>query len=129
MKKIIFTWLIFTLFGVGVAIGQTKDISGTVTNEKNENIIGATIKVKGTTLSASSDDNGVFNLKGAPDTAVIVISAPGYQDQEVSIADKTNFTIVLVKATAKDHALMLYPYDDKQVFLLRTGKENCSYIM
>ena len=115
MKKMLFTWLVFTFLGLGVAIGQTKDIRGTVTNEKNENIIGATIKIKGTTITASSDDNGVFNLKGVPDTAMMVISAPGYQDQEVSIADKTNFTIVLVKAAAKDDAFMPFLFSNKRL--------------
>ena len=107
MKKIIFAWLVFSLLGMGIAIGQTKDISGAVTNEKNENIIGAAIKVKGTTMNAFTDDNGVFNLKGVPDTAVIVISAAGYQEAEVKVADRTHFAIVLVKSAANDNAVLL----------------------
>lgn len=108
MKKIIFAWIIFTMSGVGVALSQTKDISGTVSNEKNENIIGAVITVKGATLNAVSDDSGVFNLTGVPDTSIIVISAAGYQAAEVKVADKTNFSIVLIKSAAKDMAVMLY---------------------
>jgi hypothetical protein len=117
MKKILLIFLVLNLSLLGMAFSQSKDITGTVTNEKGENIIGATIKVKGATTSTSSDDNGVFALKNVPDTAIIVVSASGYQEMEMSIADKTTFSIVLVKNSLNDHAAMLYlyPYRKKLV--------------
>ena len=97
--------MLFTVIA-SAGTSQTKDITGTVTNEKNENIVGAAIKIKGTTLSAFSDDNGVFNLTSVPDTAVLVISAAGYQDMEVKVADRTSFAIVLVKSSGSIYAIL-----------------------
>jgi len=109
MKTIFLIFLLLNLSGLGIVVGQSKDINGTVTNEKGENIMGATIKVKGTTTSAFSDDNGVFALKNVPDTAVIVVSATGYQEMELSIADKTTIAVVLVKNSLYDHAFVPFP--------------------
>ena len=108
MKKILFAWLLFTVVAL-TGTSQTKDITGTITNEKNENIVGAAIKIKGTTLSAFSDDNGVFNLTSVPDTAVLVISAAGYQDMEVKVTDRTTFAIVLVKSSGSIYAILTDP--------------------
>ncbi len=99
MKKLLFSILFSSFFVIG-ATAQTKDITGTVTNEKNEGITGASVKVKTTSQSAFTDDNGTFSLPGVPDTAVLVISAKGYLEQEVSVQDKATVTIILVKAAS-----------------------------
>ena len=89
------------------AFAQVKDVSGTVINEKNEGIPGATVKVKGNTQAAITDDNGMFTLKSISDTATITISAKGYQETEMSVADKTNLSITLLRAAGSDNALSL----------------------
>ena len=99
MKKMLLT-ILLTPFFAATAFSQTKDITGTVTNEKNEAITGASVKVKSTTQSAFTDDNGTFSLTGVPDSAILVVSAKGYQEQEVPIQDKSTVTVILVKAAA-----------------------------
>ena len=106
MKKILVAILMTQLL-VTLAVAQTKDISGTVTNEKNEGITGASIKVKSNTQSTFTDDNGTFSLTGVPDTAVLVISAKGYQEQEVSVLDKSTLTVILVKSAADPRKMLL----------------------
>ncbi len=96
MKKL--TIFIAFILMIMVVNAQTRDISGIVTNEKNEAIAGASVKVKTNTQAAFTDDNGTFTLTGVPDTATLVVLAKGYQDQEVAIIDKTTLTIILVKA-------------------------------
>ena len=65
------------------AIGQNATISGKVSDAKNgEEIIGATIKVKGTAFGAISDVNGNYLIKGIkPATYDIEISHAGYKVQ------------------------------------------------
>ena len=106
MKKILVAILMTQLL-VTLAVAQTKDISGTVTNEKNEGITGASIKVRSNTQSTFTDDNGTFSLTGVPDTAVLVISAKGYQEQEVSVLDKTTLTVILLKSAADAGKMLL----------------------
>jgi hypothetical protein len=110
--------LLLTISGLNA---QTRDISGIVTNEKNEAIAGASVKVKTNTQAAFTDDNGTFTLTGVPDTATLVVSAKGYQDQEVAIVDKTTLTIILVKAAAPAQlAGTLYPVN--ALFTRETGE-------
>ena len=117
MKKIIAISLLSFCFS-SIAFSQTRDISGTVVSEKNEHIIGATIKVKGSSLTAFSDDTGMFVLTGVPDTAVIVVSAVGYQDFELSVADKTKFTITLIK-DSKERLGSLFPLKNRSYSVIK----------
>jgi TonB-linked SusC/RagA family outer membrane protein len=59
------------------------DVSGKVVDENGQPIAGATIKVKGTTLTTVSDGNGIFILKNIADDALLEISYLGYQIKEV----------------------------------------------
>lgn len=71
-----------------------KKITGTVTDEKQEPIIGASVVVKGTTKGVSTDFDGNFSLE-VPQNAVLSVSTIGYQTQEISVGNKTKFLIVL----------------------------------
>ena len=62
---------------------QAKDklVTGTV-SDASEPIIGATVKVKGTTQGVITDMDGKFTLK-VPIGATLAISYVGYQDKEI----------------------------------------------
>ncbi len=62
------------------------DVTGKLIDENGQPIAGATIKVKGSSLSAVSDGNGVFLLKNVAEDAVIEISYLGYQVKQVKAA-------------------------------------------
>jgi TonB-linked SusC/RagA family outer membrane protein len=76
-----------------------KTVTGTITDERGEEIIGASVQVKGTTKGTVSDISGQFSI-GVPDNAVLVISYIGYKTQEIPIADKTYFNITLEESDA-----------------------------
>ena len=65
------------------AVAQNASISGKISDGKNgEEIIGATIKIKGTVYGAISDVNGNYLIKGVkPATYDIEISHAGYKVQ------------------------------------------------
>jgi TonB-linked SusC/RagA family outer membrane protein len=77
-----------------LSFGQTKNVSGTVTNASGLPIPNATIRVKGAKFGTSADQNGSFIVK-APGNATIVISAVGYQPKEVSLEDRTSIAVQL----------------------------------
>ncbi len=79
-----------------------KEISGTVTDDKGEPIIGASVKVKGTTNGMTTNFNGAFTLKNVPENANIEITYIGMQPQSLSVAGKSSFNI-----TMKDDARQL----------------------
>lgn len=71
------------------------NISGTVTNESGETLIGVNVLVKGTNKGTATDFEGHFNLEDVDENAVLVVSYIGYQTLEVPVAGKSTFTITL----------------------------------
>lgn len=69
-------------------------ISGRVLSAAGDALVGASVKVKGTTMGVSTDAGGNFSLV-VPEEATLVISYIGYQEQEIPVSGRTQFTIVL----------------------------------
>jgi len=72
----------------------TKKITGLVTDEKGDPIIGATIKANGSRIGTISDVNGKFSLEVA-EQVILTISYIGYVSIEVKVASKNNVLVVL----------------------------------
>jgi len=85
--------LLFFLGMSFVAFAQST-VTGKVTDQNGEPIIGASIKVKGTNTGTITDVSGVFRLNGTI-KGTIVISYIGYQTQEIAINGKSNITVQL----------------------------------
>ncbi|HEX5669430.1 MAG TPA: TonB-dependent receptor plug domain-containing protein, partial [Chitinophagaceae bacterium] len=63
------------------------DITGRVTDAKNEPLSGATVTVKGSKKFVLTDANGTFTIKGVESAATLVITYAGYTAQEISVAN------------------------------------------
>ncbi len=70
----------------GVNQQATVTVKGTVFDENDEPVIGASVVVKGTKINAVTDIDGNFSLKCTPSDK-IVISYVGYNPVEVSASD------------------------------------------
>ncbi|MFD2163812.1 SusC/RagA family TonB-linked outer membrane protein [Paradesertivirga mongoliensis] len=77
-------------------------IRGTVYDENNEPLIGASITVKGTRNSVVADVNGSFTIDAAVGD-VLVVSFLGYQDMELKVTDAG--TALSVKLQPGDNSL------------------------
>lgn len=75
-------------------------VTGHVTDENGVPLAGATILVKGTKISASSNESGVFTINDVSDTATLVISYIGYTTKEVALDGRTVLRIGLVPNAA-----------------------------
>jgi TonB-dependent SusC/RagA subfamily outer membrane receptor len=68
-------------------------IVGKITDESGELILGATIKVKGGSIAATSDFNGLYNID-ATKGATLIVSYIGFTTQEVKVStDVENITL------------------------------------
>ncbi|MCU0469058.1 MAG: TonB-dependent receptor [Arcicella sp.] len=77
------------------AVSETL-IKGVVLDENKEKLVGVSVAVKGTTRGSITDVNGEFTIK-VPDTkSILVFSFLGYQNQEISVGNQTNFIINLI---------------------------------
>ncbi|MGB4838774.1 MAG: SusC/RagA family TonB-linked outer membrane protein [Saprospiraceae bacterium] len=94
MKQVLF--LMFILFGcVGMTFGQ-KVVSGKVTDNAGESIIGANITVKNVPgVGTISDIDGMYSLNVPAGSTVLVFSYTGYEKQEIAIgaSDVLNVTM------------------------------------
>ncbi|WP_302460348.1 SusC/RagA family TonB-linked outer membrane protein [Bacteroides clarus] len=77
-----------------VTFAQGVTVKGTVLDENQEPLIGATVQVKGESTGAAADLDGNFTLK-AKKNATLVVSYIGYLTQEVRLQGKTQVTIQL----------------------------------
>jgi TonB-linked SusC/RagA family outer membrane protein len=83
--------LLFFLGMSFVAFAQST-VSGKVTDQKGEPIIGASIKAKGTGVGTITDINGAFKISS---NGTLVISYIGYQQQEVQVKGKSSVEVKL----------------------------------
>ena len=77
---------------------QKKQITGKITDEGGEPVIGANIIEKGTTNGTVTDIDGNFSFRVEED-AMLQVSYIGYLDQEVPTAGRTSVNIILFEDT------------------------------
>ena len=79
-----------TTFTGSAAIINNGRIAGKVVDEKNNSIVGATIKLKGTRLGTSSNPNGMFEIKslGQQNKLTLIISSIGFETNEIEVVPK-----------------------------------------
>ncbi|MHA4811841.1 SusC/RagA family TonB-linked outer membrane protein [Flavitalea flava] len=73
---------------------QTKEITGKITDSTGNPISGASIKIKGVKGGTSASTDGSFRI-GAPQNGTLIISAIGFEPQEVKVANSNNVSIQL----------------------------------
>lgn len=93
IKKIVLS-LITVLSFCSLALAQNKQVTGTVTDEKGEPIIGATVVAEGTSAGTTTGGDGQFTLT-VPANATLSISFIGCETQKVSVAGKTHIDVTL----------------------------------
>ncbi|RKN82513.1 SusC/RagA family TonB-linked outer membrane protein [Ulvibacterium marinum] len=94
MKKIRFLMLIFLLGIVSVSWAQTT-VTGTVTDDLNAPLPGASVIEKGTTNGTTTDFDGNFTIEVSDPNAILEVSYLGYTTTEIPLAGQTNVTAQL----------------------------------
>lgn len=74
---------------------MTGKISGTITDENGDPIIGATIMVKGTTLGTNSDIDGTYSIEIPEGYDQLVISYTGYGTKEMTLGTSNQLNVSL----------------------------------
>lgn len=81
MKKILL--ILIMIFSAGIS-AQEINVSGVVTDDAKSPLIGATVLVKGTQITSTTDLDGKFAIN-AKIGAVLVISYIGYETKSVTV--------------------------------------------
>ena len=95
MKK--FQLLLLLAFGLVVQVyAQNRLIKGKITDDQNKPLAGATVTLKGTTVTVATDETGSFQIStGDQAKPVLVISFVGFLNEEFPVKGRTDFVIHL----------------------------------
>lgn len=93
MKRIAILTLIFLLSASQAFAQRNITVTGTVTDDQNQPLIGVGVIQKGTTNGQATDVNGKYTLI-LPEGATIVFSSIGFKSQEI-VADKAVINVSL----------------------------------
>ncbi|MCD0456330.1 SusC/RagA family TonB-linked outer membrane protein [Chryseobacterium sp. LC2016-27] len=92
----------FTLLASGVAIGQMRVITGTVTENLNHKpISGVSIFQEGSDAVAVSDGSGIYRVQVTGENPVLVFKHPDYPDRKVSLGNRVSVDVSLGKESDK----------------------------
>ena len=94
MKKITFFLSIMFFMGSLFVNAQTKNVTGTVTSDEDDQPIpGVSVSVKGTTLGTITNIDGEFELTVPDDAKTLVFSFVGMKNFEVEIGSQSTFNV------------------------------------
>jgi TonB-linked SusC/RagA family outer membrane protein len=82
------------------------DVRGIVVDENGSPLSGATIRVKGTNKSISSNNRGEFNLQDVNETATIVISYLGYETKEIGAEEELGTIKLTMSSSSLDEIVI-----------------------
>lgn len=91
-------WLLLPLT-IQAAEFPVDNVSGKITDENNEPLIGVNVIVKNTSKGTSTDFDGMYSLDNVDDDAVLIISYIGYEKQEVNVNGRSTINVVLVSSS------------------------------
>lgn len=94
MRKVKLLLLAAITLPIHFLFAQSRDITGKITDEKGNPLLGATVNLKNTRAGTSTAPDGSFKLSVTPGS-VLVVSSVGYQVQEITVGNKNNFVISL----------------------------------
>lgn len=87
--KVNFFFIILLLFSF-TGFSQKTITGKVISNASKQPILGATIQVKGTHLATQTNNNGSFSIDVPKNNSTIVISEVGFENKEISVADKSD---------------------------------------
>ncbi|PXV65879.1 TonB-linked SusC/RagA family outer membrane protein [Dysgonomonas alginatilytica] len=94
LTRYLFLTMAFLLLPVAYTYAQQKTIKGTVLDEQNAAVIGASVNVKGTSVGTITDLDGVFSIQAKP-TDILEVAYVGYVRQSIPISGKSDIKVIL----------------------------------
>src|SRR5690606_38759817 len=87
------------------AISQ-KTITGNVSDEQGESLIGANILVQGTSIGTVTDFDGNYEVEVPEGAQTLIFSYTGFESREVAIDNRTTIDVVLVAGQLLDEVVV-----------------------
>lgn len=109
MKKLLLLFAIMLAFSAHT-FAQSRTITGTVMDEVGNAISNASVLIKGTTIGTSTNDVGHFSVNVPTGRNILVFSAVGMSEKEVSIGSQTNLSVSMSQVTGAMDEVVVVAY-------------------
>lgn len=70
-------------------------ITGKVSDDANQPLIGVSVKLKGSNRGTTTDENGNYQLSVDDERAILVFSYLGFQQKEITVGNQKNINVIL----------------------------------
>lgn len=117
MGKKILMFLACAVMSAGIAFAQQQVTGTVIDSETGEPLVGATVKVKGTTQGVLTDMDGKFTLKNLPSRgSTLVVTCMGMKPVEVKSAAKMTINMESVATDLQDVMVVAYGTAKRSAF-------------
>jgi len=116
MKRLALLWTCL-IISMGLAIAQTKQVSGTVTDASGEPVIGASVIVKGNAaIGTVTDVNGKFSFSVPESTTSLIVKYLGMQEQDIHAGSNIAVTMYPTESSLDEVIVVAYGTTKKSSF-------------
>lgn len=105
-------FLLFLGIGLGDLAAQTFTVTGTVTDENQETLIGVNILVEGTSTGTVTDVDGTYRLDLPDGNVNLVFSYTGYAEQTVSVNSRSAINVILLETASQLNEVVVIGYGE-----------------
>lgn len=78
-----------------------KTITGTITDDNGQAVVGATVAARGSTAATQTNSDGRFSISIPNSTQRLTVTSVGFEPQDVSIGNQTNISLSLKTSASK----------------------------
>lgn len=117
---VVFMLAFFTSFA------QTRRVTGTVLDDKSAPLNGATVMVRNTNASATTDASGRFSLNLPSSAKTIVVSFVGMQEKEITIGSGNTYNVTLSSGNSNLNEVVVVGYGKEKRANLTTAQTSVS---
>lgn len=114
MRHLVFLLVATGLISLG-AMAQNRTVSGSVTDDKGNALVGASVLVRGTNVGTSTSTDGRFSLAVPRGASVLVVSYSGFGEREVSLTSASDYPIQLSPGVnAMNEVVVVVAYGEQE---------------
>ncbi|MCC5929456.1 MAG: TonB-dependent receptor [Cyclobacteriaceae bacterium] len=128
-KSLVFAFLL--AFGTIInaeAFEQGRQVSGQVTSQNdNEEMLGVTVTLKGTTRGTVTDINGQFSIEVPSPESVLIFSFIGYDSKEVQVGNQSILNVALSESQTIMDELVVVGYGEQKKLNLTGSVETIKF--
>lgn len=99
--------------GISLAM-QERVVTGVVSDENGEGILGANVLIQNTIIGTITDVDGNYSLNVSGDDAVLVFSYVGYLSEEITVGTRTSINVTLIPDIRQLEEIVVVGYGEQK---------------